>query len=214
MKEIKVLVGDDYEIVRYALVEYFNKQPDIHVVGVAKDGAETLSLLEQKKPEVVLSGIKMKEVDGFQCALILKQEHPSIKHIILSPFKDIFVVKRMMKLKVDGFVLNNAKLETIGTAVREVTEGRRFFDEGVLDVMFKSISDTTEKSDKKDRLTEREMQVLSLVCQDYSVRFIAKKLGVGLGYINNVKRNLLEKTESQNDTELTRFFMETQKFVY
>ena len=102
---IRVMVVDDQELIRQSLKVILSVNPDMEVVGIAEDGNETLKIIEECRPDVVLMDIRMPVMDGVECTARIKEKHPEIKVIALTTFDDDEFVFGALKNGASGYLL-------------------------------------------------------------------------------------------------------------
>lgn len=123
---ISVVIAEDHEQVRRALVDLIGRRPDMVVVGEAADGVEALEHVELREPDILLIDIRMPRMDGIAVLGILRTRQVKTKVIVLSAHEDEAYVAEAMKMGADGFILKGLSLRTIVEAISEVSLGKTF----------------------------------------------------------------------------------------
>src|SRR5215813_7100246 len=124
---IRLIIADDHEIFRDGLALMLSKQEAVTLVGQASDGHELLQLVEEKKPDMVLTDIKMPRLDGISASRILLQRYPQLKIIALSMFEEEDLIVEMLEAGAKGYLLKNADKKEILEAIMTVNEGNIFY---------------------------------------------------------------------------------------
>lgn len=161
---IRVLVVDNDPIVRGALTTYLTTAPDILVVGTCTDGAQVTGSVEASSPDVVLMDIRMPHVDGISATRTLRARGgPLPRVLLLTAFELESDVAAGFAAGADGFLLKSESPEVIVNAVRTLHGGASV-------VPRQSVSSSPKPADRKETvtLTDRESEVLALLCQAHS----------------------------------------------
>jgi DNA-binding NarL/FixJ family response regulator len=182
---VRVLIADDHPVVRAGLAGLLAQEAGFIVVGQASDGAEAVAMSRAERPDVVLMDVRMPVVDGITATEQIMSEHPTIRVIVLSSLARDADVRRAFRAGARGFMMKDALLSDLVTAVRTVHGGRRFVAHSVAAVM-------AEFPFEAD-LTEREREVLSLVARGMGNKAIAAALERSDETIKGYLRNIFTK---------------------
>ena len=127
MKRISVLLADDHAIVRNALRTFLKTEPDIEIVGMAKNGRQAVKLAQELRPAVVLMDIGMPLLNGLEATQMILSTLPRTKVIILSAHADDGYVERATELGAAGYLLKQSCAGLLPKAIRDVQKGRKVF---------------------------------------------------------------------------------------
>jgi DNA-binding NarL/FixJ family response regulator len=205
---ITITIADDHQIFRESLSELFTKQ-GFKVLGTAANGKQLLALLEKSIPDVVIMDISMPEMDGFEATQKAVEKYPGIKILTLSSFGDEKYYYQMVQAGVKGFVLKNAGINELKLAITEIAHGGSWFSN---DLLQKVISSLNKKSPKEGnlKLTDRELEVLNLICKGFTAEKIAEELCLSQETIRTYRANLLSKTNCHNAPALVIYAIKNQ----
>lgn len=128
MMSIRVLVADDHQIIRQGLKLLFNGAEDMELVGEAEDGRQAVELAHELSPDVVVMDIGMPEMDGLEATRLVRRDQPHTKVVGLSMHNDEAFVEGMKQAGAHGYVLKEAAFEELLQAIREVNDGRSYFN--------------------------------------------------------------------------------------
>lgn len=201
---IKVLIADDVEILRRGLEAVLSLDKDITVVGQAGNGKEALEMCIKRSPDVVLMDMRMPEYDGEYGTRQIKAHFPDIKVLVLTTFDDSETVQKAVACGADGYILKEMENEKIINAVKTVHGGINVFGAGV----FSSIKQTmpVPRSSAADfELSERDRELMTLICDGCDNKEIAAKLFLAEGTVRNNISRLLEKLGLKDRTQLAVF---------
>ena len=126
-KNICLVIADDHEIFMDGLALMLNKQENMTVVGQAANGRELVQLVAEKKPDIVLTDIKMPYLDGIGACRLMLQQAPQLKIIALSMFEEEDLIVEMLEAGAKGYLLKNADKREILDAILTVNEGNIFY---------------------------------------------------------------------------------------
>lgn len=203
MEIIRVAIADDHEIFRKGLRIILNEIDELKVVGEAQNGHELLEILKHQEVDVVLMDIRMPVMDGVEATKKMVEKYPRIKIIALTMFEEISYFNQMVEAGANGFLLKKTNKDELYRAIIQVMKDETYFSE-------EFISNVNLMQKPKSRvsnieLTEREQEVLALICKGMSNSEISKYLGVSSRTVDGHRAHLLEKTGAKNSPHLVMF---------
>lgn len=202
MDKIKVFIADDHGIFREGVKMLLAKSNDFKVIGEASNGKECIDNLPSDV-DIILMDILMPVMDGIEATQKIIENDPETKIIALSMFGDQEYYYKMIHSGVKGFVLKEAGSKELEEAIREVYNGHNFFSQELLRNIIVSLTETNTKNEKTDNaFTEREVEILKLICSGFVNKEIAEKLHISVRTVENHKSSLLQKTCSKNTISL------------
>jgi DNA-binding NarL/FixJ family response regulator len=206
MKKIKVLIADDHKIIRVGLRGILAGEADIEVVGEAECGDDVFTVLKEQEADVVLMDIDMGASSGVDATAELKARYPEIKVLTLTQHEEQDLIINMLEAGASGYLLKNCGREELITAIHAVLRGDSYFSQTVSATLLRAL--TTRKNhvarDQND-LTERELEVLTLIAQEYTNPEIAEKLFISVRTVDTHRRNLMEKLNAKNTAALVKY---------
>jgi len=214
MKKITVLLVDDHSMIRFGL-KSFLEDDNMEVVGEAKNGVEALSLLESIKPDVLVTDIMMPEIDGIELATQVTKNYPSLPILALSMINENHHIKKMLNAGAKGYVLKDCSQKELIEAINTVSKGKSYYTEEVTQIIMDGL---LSKPKRKERtvsdisITERELEVLNLICKEKTNTEIADVLFVSTRTVEAHKRNLIDKTGCKNVAGLVLYAIERNLF--
>lgn len=191
---IRVLIAEDQGMVLGALAALLELEPDIEVVGRARDGREALDLIQTAKPDVVLTDIEMPRMTGLELAAELKRRGSSTRVVILTTFGRGGYLRRALDAGAAGYLLKDAPAERLAEAIRRVHAGLRAVDPELAAAAWEDA----------DPLTDRERQVLRLAGEGQSSARIAAELHLSEGTVRNYLSEAISKVGGENRVEAAR----------
>lgn len=200
---INILIADDHKIFREGVAKLINETEIVKVIGEAANGEEVLEFLKFKTVDVILMDMNMPVLDGIKTTEIIKSTHPEIKIIMLSMHETYEYIKASLDIGVDGYLLKTTSKEEIIAAIKDVFEGVNYFSKEVLGIVSNEFA--SENSILPIKLTNREQDVLILICKEKNSNEIANELCISTYTVETHRKNLLSKTGSKNVAGLVKF---------
>lgn len=214
---IRVAIAEDQRLFRECLIPILNNFDNIEVVFEASNGREMLTQLRQSpvSPHVVLLDLTMPEMNGLETTEVLKKEFPDLKIIILSVHNEERHIVRMVGMGVHGYLVKNAELTEVRSAIESVYDKGFYFNETVLKALQNGMTQKkTKHFEVETALTPREKEVLLLICKEFTTPEIADKLYLSVRTVDGHRNNLLEKTGSRNTAGLVLYAIKNGLATY
>ncbi len=201
MKKIDIVITDDHNLFRKGMKALISDFEFVENIDEASNGEELLKLLASKTklPDVILLDLKMPVMDGVTAQTQIKKLYPSINVIIITMEDDEQFILHMIGEGVNGYLLKNAEPEEVETAIKKVIETGFYFPENISSVVFSNLSKKAKTSTLVNpSFTERESEVLSLICREFTAIEIAEKLSISVRTVEGHRQKLLEKSGAKN----------------
>lgn len=205
MKKIRVVLVDDHILFLNGLKLLLDTYDSIDIVGEAHNGKEYLTLAETVPHDIVLMDINMPVMHGVDATKKITDSNKGIKVIALSMFGEEEYYYKMIDAGVSGFLLKNSDITELIEAIETVNDGSKYFSQELLYNVVKNIKKTEQIVDAQNLLSEREVEVLFLICKGLSNQEIAESLDISKRTVDKHRANLLEKTKSKNTVSLVMF---------
>lgn len=206
----KIIIVDDHTLFRNGLRILLNNLPNFQVVGEAANGLEFIDLLDQTQTDLVLLDIDMPVMDGIEAAKLALQKVPELKIITLSMYGEEDYYYKMVDAGVKGFVLKNSDMNEVKNALETVYEGGNYFSSELLRTLVNSLRTNTKNKEPQTGLSEREIEILILICQGLSNQEIADQLFISKRTVDKHRANILEKSDCKNTAQLVMYAIKNQ----
>ena len=209
MGKIRVLIVDDHAMIRQGLRQLLSLENDIEVVGEAEDGEDCISQVQKLSPDVTLLDIHMPISNGIQALRKIKDMDKDIKVIILTFHEEKEYLFEAFNSGADGYVLKRAASDVLIHGIRRVYNGSAYADPSVAScskgVYFEPEIKRQEENQirRKNKLSKREYEVLSLVAEGLNNREIAHMLFISEKTVKNHVSNIFKKIEVNDRTQAT-----------
>jgi len=210
MKEIKIILADDHQLVLDGMRSMLQSLPGFLIVAEARNGLEVLEAARSVEFDLILMDIEMPQLNGIEATRQLLEEQPDAKVIALTMFNEKGIIVKVMEAGAKGYVLKNANFHELVEAINKVASGQNFISSDVIATLMEKDSVRVESS-KTDidagSLTKREIEILKLIAQGLSNKEIGEKLFISHRTVDTHRTNLLEKLQVKNIAGLIRFAM-------
>lgn len=201
---IKIALVDDHQIILDGLVLLLGQFNDIELVETANSAADMLGILQQKEIDILITDITMPEMDGLQLATIVKEKFPAIKIIALSMNADAPTVDAMVNhADIAGYLLKQTGATELVNAIKKVYSGSIYFQPIILAALEQQAS--VKKQQETANLSNREIQIISLLEKDFSNKQIATELNISVRTVETHRKNILRKTDTKNLLSLIKW---------
>lgn len=207
MEKIKVMIAEDHPIYRSMLVQGLATE-NISIIGVAENGKVLINLVKENLPDVVILDLNMPIMDGHEVLEIFAKDFRSIRTIILSTDYAPFYLANAIIMGAAGYLSKSTDIPEVILAIEEAYKYGYHFNELISKEILEQLRDDKKKlyyiiEDK--RLSKREIQVLTLLCDEVPIAQIADRLDISTNTVLHHKKKLFEKTDSETMVSLVRY---------
>jgi DNA-binding NarL/FixJ family response regulator len=203
MNRISVYIVDDHQLFRQGLKLLLSNLDFIETIYEAENGLQFIEKLSANKVDIALLDIEMPVMNGIEAAKKAIEINPNIKIIALSMYSDKNYYLSMIEAGACGFLLKNSSFQEVEKAIFDVYQGKSYISIEILNEILKN--PPKGNGPKPETLTERETEVLLLICKGLTNNEIADQLMVSKRTIDKHRENLLLKTQSKNTANLVVF---------
>lgn len=198
---IRIIIADDHDIFRDGFKLLLKDQDELELVGEASNGRQLLEAIGTCRPDVVITDINMPIIDGVEAAKHIKEKHPEVGIIALTNFNDDSLIVDMLEAGARGYLLKNTNKNELLTAARAVFAGESYYCTATSTKLTKMIAESKfnpYKSHPRIRFTERELEIIRLICQEYTNKEIAAAIHLSVRTVESYRENIQEKTGAKN----------------
>lgn len=203
--KIKVLITDDHALFRAGVKTSLSHYNDIEFIGEAENGMQLLNLVKFLKPDVILLDIQMPIMDGIATLPEVKKILPNARIIMLTMNDDVSMISKLMELGANSYLTKNSDSETIYEAIKTVYASEFFFNDYTNKAMLSGLKNKrvveTPYPDETE-LSDKEMQVLKLMCDEKSTREIADIVEISPRTVEAIRDRLKMKTGAKSTAGL------------
>lgn len=207
MRQIRVLLADDHEVVRLGLKALLQQHASLHVVAEAGTGEEAVKLALQVRPDVVVMDIRMPGISGVDACRQVVQQLPDTRVIMLTTFAEDELLFSAIRAGASGYVLKRIGSDDLVRTIERVAHGESAIDPALTATVFKEViqSEKNKEASIFADLSSREVRVMALIADGLTNREIAARLFLGEGTVRNYVSSLLSKLNLSNRAEAAAF---------
>jgi NarL family two-component system response regulator LiaR len=201
MPTIRILIADDHPVVRKGMRAMLETEPDLEVVGEAKNGAEAVEQYAQTAPDVVLMDLVMPGVDGIEAIQQIRAANPRARIMVLTSFTSDEKVFAAIRAGAAGYMLKDSDPDDLLRAIHQVYRGESSLHPAIAHKVLAELAHPTESKPQVETLTEREKEVLSYIAQGLNNNQIAEKLVVSRATVHSHVNRILTKLQLDSRTQ-------------
>jgi DNA-binding NarL/FixJ family response regulator len=204
----KVLIVDDHPIVRQGLRLMIDEEPDLKVCGEAQSEREARVAIRDLEPDVVIVDISLVQGDGLELVRDVHAHHPALPMLVLSMHDELIYAERLLAAGASGYIMKQAASDQLLVALRRVLAGERYVSESLAENLGRprGVGDPrVTRDDPIERLSNRELQVLSLIGRGQSSREAADRLGLSVKTVETHRQSLKRKLNLATNAQLLQY---------
>ncbi|HMJ48757.1 MAG TPA: response regulator transcription factor [Ferruginibacter sp.] len=212
-EQITVAIADDHKIFRKGVILSMRPYSNIKFVMEAENGEDLIQKIAGDQPDVILCDLKMPVKDGIDATKIITKNYPKIRVIILTMYEDERFVGHLMDCGAAGYLLKSTEPAEIKRAIMDVMRTGFYLNPFVNKVLIKknySKQKFTPTLTTEVVLSEREKEVLTLVCMEFTATEIAGKMSISARTVEAIKDRLMERFGVKNSVGLVFYAMKNQ----
>ena len=208
MSKIKIAIADDYKIFREGLKVGLSADENFDVIFEADNGEDLLKALETATPDVIIMDLKMPIMDGMEATIAVRKKYPAIKVLVVTMYDDDKFIIHLMENGANGYLLKNTEPDEIRKSIYSVHENGYYFNDVVNKALLKKLvlkNNLKPSFNQNVELTERELEVLKLICEEKTAAEIAKDIFLSPRSVEGIRQRLIEKVGVRNTAGLVMF---------
>ncbi|MEJ7737593.1 MAG: response regulator transcription factor [Chitinophagaceae bacterium] len=204
---IRIFITEDHELYLEGLALLLKKQEDISIIGTSLTGHDLLDSLPFLDIDILLLDVNLPDIEGEALIKNIREIKPKLKVIYLTLMRGTRNVHKLTKHHVQGYVLKSASVEELHHAIRIIYNGGTYYSKDIDISANPEFRNTGILDNKKadEILSRREIEVLKLVCKEYSNAEIAEKLFLSVSTVETHRKNLIAKLGVNNTVGLVKF---------
>jgi two-component system response regulator NreC len=204
---IKVFIIEDHEMYMEGLALLLKKQPDVDVTGMTSTGTSLLEKLPSIDADILLLDVHLPDINEEDLLKKIRAAKPDQKIIYLTLMRGTRYIHKLIRHGIQGYILKNAPIEELLSTIREVYNGGTYFSKEIDILSNDDFRSTVTLEDKKvtEILSKREIEILTLICKEFSNTEIAGKLFLSVSTVETHRKNIISKLGVNNTVGLVRF---------
>jgi DNA-binding NarL/FixJ family response regulator len=201
---MRVLIVDDHPLLRKGVSQLIDQEKDLMVVGEAEDANKAITAIETAKPDIALIDISLSGTSGIELLKNIKARFPKLKMLVLSMHDESVYAHRALRAGASGYIMKQEGTEKVLLALRKVLQGEVYLSERLGNRMLHTLVNgrTPSSGSPVEDLSDRELEVFSLIGHGYGTRPISEKLHLSIKTIESHRAHIKEKLNLQNASEL------------
>jgi DNA-binding NarL/FixJ family response regulator len=214
MKDLRILIADDHNLVRRGLKALIESRPGWQVCGEAHTGREAAAKAEQMKPDVVILDISMPGLNGVEAARRIRKSSPNTEILILSVHYSDQLIRDILEAGARGYVMKSDSDRDLIVAVQAMADHKPFFTSKATELMLTNFCQSGPQPQLKDlaadRLTTREREIVQLLSEGRSSKEVATVLGISVKTADTHRANIMRKLNLHSVSELVLYAVRNQ----
>jgi DNA-binding NarL/FixJ family response regulator len=204
---VRVLMADDHPIVLAGMKALVAADPDLEIVGEARDGRSALQLAKELRPDAAVLDIGMPGLNGLEVALALRAEAPEIRVIILTVHEDRAYLRQLLEAGVSAYLLKRSAAEELVRAIHAVAEGGLYLDPAIAGKVVGAGARPTPHGmlGAPAELSERETEVLRLLAEGHTSKEISARLSISVKTVETYKARAMDKLGFKTRVDVVRY---------
>ncbi|MHA7944261.1 response regulator [Formosa sp. 3Alg 14/1] len=201
-----LIIADDHKMFLDGLLSILSTESDYQIVYTGKHGGDVqkyISINTEEQIDLVITDVTMPEIDGIALNKWIKNSSRNIKTLVVSMHNSADIIDDLIANDVDGYLQKNAQKEEFLKAIKTILGGEKYFSREIKDIYLKNKFEKNKDQDIK--LTKREVEVISLIAEEFTTQEIADKLFLSKHTIESYRKNLITKLNVRNLAGLTKY---------
>jgi DNA-binding NarL/FixJ family response regulator len=198
---MRILIADDHVVVREGLSAMLSREGDIEVVGEAQNGKEAIEKARELHPDIVLMDLRMPEVDGIEAMRRIRSENQRVKFIVLTTYDNDEYIFKGIEAGARAYLLKDAPRTELFKAIRAVSRGESLLEPAIAGKVLDRLAELSRQTQSSEALSDRELEVLTLIAKGASNKLIATSLNIGESTVKTHIQNIFNKLDVRDRTE-------------
>ena len=205
--KVKILIVDDYPIIREGLTQLINHEDDLVVCAQAENAHQALLAINRAKPDMAVVDISLKDRSGLELIKDIKAQYPDLAVLALSMYDESLYAERALRAGAKGYIMKAEATENVVKAIRQILAGRIYLSDKMTAKMMNKLAGhkVDASSSPVDRLSDRELEVFTMLGQGTGTRQIAEKLYLSVKTIETYRAHIKEKLDLADAEELRTY---------
>ncbi|TDE53031.1 response regulator [Flavobacterium sp. GT3P67] len=210
LQKIKIHLADDHQILIDGIRTLLHTVPNFEVVGFSLNGDTIFNEVTENKADILVLDINMPKKDGIEVIKEFAEKGFPCKIIVLSSYDDLRIIKEVMKLGSSSYLTKKCAGENIVEAIQAVSRGEEYFCKSVREKIFSTVTKDNIKLIKNESavnsiLTDRELEIITLISLEYSGKEISDRLFISVNTVETHRKNIMKKLDAKNSISLVKY---------
>ncbi|MBX2954514.1 MAG: response regulator transcription factor [Cyclobacteriaceae bacterium] len=204
-QRIDVCIVDDHAMVRLGIIRLLSLSSRIGTIYEAGDGLQLLELLKDKTPDVILLDLQMPGMSGKEVCQVLAKDFPAIKIIILTMNDGLEMVEYLIQQGAHGFISKSSSTDDLEQGIIAVIDKGFYYNDLVYRALQRTRATGSSNKNALSLLSNREIEIIRLICDELTMKEIAKKLNISEKTVQNHRFNIMEKLGIHNTAGIVKY---------
>lgn len=206
--KLRIVLVDDHQMFIDGIKTIISKTANFEIIGEFTSGLEAFDFLSKNEADILVTDINMPDMSGTELTRQVKQIMPEMKILVLSMYDDREIIHDIVLAEAEGYILKNAGKQELLKALEKISNSGTYYSNEVMKIITENYVTKHRIIEKTKELTTRELEILRLVCQEYSTPEIAIMLNISPLTVETHRKNILKKTKNRTIVGLIRFAIE------
>jgi DNA-binding NarL/FixJ family response regulator len=202
-----ILIADDHQLFLDGLKLILRNQPAFQVVAEALNGQQVLDILVKEPIDLAILDLNMPGIKGIDLVKTVKQKFPETKVLVITMHQEQEIISEILLAEAEGYILKNSGKKELTEAISDILTGKTHYENEVLNLMLEKVKTDKKTEELKKNLSERELEILSLIVQEYTSKEIAEKLFISKQTVDTHRLNIMHKTGAKTLVGLIKYAM-------
>lgn len=202
---IKVMLADDHSMIREGLKQLLELEGEFEVVEEASDGGDCIEKLQIIKPDILLLDINMPVMNGLEVLQKIRDLKWELKILLLTVHNEVEYLLKAVDIGANGYLLKDSESSELKKAIISVVNGEDYIQPSLIPILNAKMIDRSKDTEKLEKLTNREIQVLKLLSIGKLNRQIAEELEISERTVKNHVSNIFKKIDVKDRTQAAVF---------
>ncbi len=207
-EKITIAIADDHKLFRSGIAAFLKNIDEVELIYEAEDGKELVDKVKMQQPEIILMDLNMPVMNGTEAIRKIKDLYPDVKIIALTMYDNEKMITNVLEIGASGYLLKDVEPEELKNAIFSTHETGYYFNDFVNSTLLKQLLRNKKldpKFKKSFELSDREIEVLKLICKELTNAEIAELLSLSPRTVDGHRQRLLEKTGAKNTAGLVMY---------
>lgn len=202
---VKVMITDDHSLIREGLKQLLELEGDFQVIVEACDGIDCMEKLKEQIPDVLLLDINMPRMNGLEVLQKIKDEKIDVKILVLTVHNEVEYLLKAVDIGINGYLLKDSESSELKKAILSVVDGEDYIQPSLIPVLNAKMIDRDMDSEKIEKLTKRELEVLKLLAVGMYNKGVADELHISERTVKNHVSSIFKKIDVSDRTQAAVF---------
>ena len=202
---VKVMITDDHSLIREGLKQLLELEGDFQVIAEACDGIDCMEKLKEQIPDVLLLDINMPRMNGLEVLQKIKDEKIDVQILVLTVHNEVEYLLKAVDIGINGYLLKDSESSELKKAILSVVDGEDYIQPSLIPVLNAKMIDRDMDSEKIEKLTKRELEVLKLLAVGMYNKGVADELHISERTVKNHVSSIFKKIDVSDRTQAAVF---------